>query len=111
MGRFVDFSADEEAMLNQALSALEQAGYNVDLFEELIRVQMPKGYCGMTLDNGAALGTEAFASQDCLNHVMEEEYLHLVQKKRGQAVTFAPGTALELELDVDDKRKFPRPDC
>lgn len=63
----------------------------------------------MSLDDGAAIGAEAFSSQEMLNHVLEEEYLHLVQKSKGLATEFGPGTALELELDVNDQRQFPPP--
>jgi len=63
----------------------------------------------MSLDGGAALGKEAFDSQDWLIHVLEEELLHLLQKARGLAQEFARGTVLELELDVNDTRKFPPP--
>ena len=60
----------------------------------------------MCLDDGAALGPEAFVSQELLNHVLEEEYLHLLQKRDGSAKEFDRATALELELDVNDKRRF-----
>ena len=103
------FSPAEEAMIGIALQALEGVGYDTSLLQVLIRADMPAGYRGMSLDDGAALGAEAFASQEWLVHVIEEEYLHLVQKSQGKAGTFAPDTALELELDVNDQRRFPAP--
>jgi hypothetical protein len=85
------------------LDALSLAGYDTSLFEELIKVDnMPTGYRAMSLDGGAALGKEAFESQDWLVHVLEEELLHLMQKAQGLAEEFSRGTALELELDVND---------
>ena len=105
----IDFSPHEEGMIYEALAALAEAGYDPGLFQELIRADMPPGYRGMSLDGGAALGAEAFASQAWLDHVLEEEYLHLLQKRRGEAEIFGPGTALELELDVHDTRRFPSP--
>lgn len=105
----IGFVAIEEIMLRHGLDSLEMAGYDTALFRELIRVDMPKGYRAMSLDGGAALGTEAFESQEWLIHVLEEELLHLKQKAQGLAKEFGPGTALELELDVNDSRKFPPP--
>lgn len=105
----VGFDAAEEGMIRFGLDALSLAGYDIALFQELIKVDMPKGFRAMSLDAGAALGKEAFASQDWLIHVLEEELLHLLQKAQGLAQEFAPGTALELELDVNDTRKFPPP--
>jgi hypothetical protein len=107
--KLIDFSPDEEAMIQAGLGALAQVGYDVEIFKELTRVDMPPGYRAMTLELGAILGAVAFGSQELLNHVLEEEYLHLVQKAQGQAREFGPGTALELELDVHEQRKFPAP--
>src|SRR5438046_4138887 len=105
----VGFDAVEEGMIRFGLDALNLAGYDTSLLEELIKVDMPKGYRAMSLDSGAALGKEAFESQDWLVHVLEEELLHLMQKAQGLAEEFTRGTALELELDVNDSRKFPPP--
>lgn len=96
-------------MIHEALQALESVGYETTVFQVLIRADMPPGFRGMSWQEGAVLGAEAFASQEWLNHVMEEEYLHLLQKRRESAQEFVRGTALELELDVDDKRRFPAP--
>ena len=96
-------------MVKTAMAELDKAGYEVIIFEELIKVDMPVGYRAMTLGNGAAIGEEAFASQDMLNHVLEEECLHLMQKAKGLADEFARGTAFELELDANEYRKFPPP--
>lgn len=108
--RLVDFSEAEKTMIEQAMDALLAAGYDVALFKELVRVEMPQGFRAMTLADGAALGVEAFESSEWLNHVLEEEYLHLVQKAHGEADEFIKGTALVLELEIDDSRKFPAPD-
>lgn len=107
--RLVGFSKGEQAMLKDSLKALEKAGYDVSAMRELIRAKMPPGYRGMSLDGGAALGGEAFSSQAMLNHVLEEELLHLQQKAAGQAQTFSPGTAQELEEAADAVRKFAAP--
>jgi hypothetical protein len=108
--RLIGFHSTEEEMIKTALDALAEAGYDGDLFHELIRADMPKGYRAMSLENGAVLGVEAFVRQDCLNHVLEEELLHLMQKAKGLAKVFDPETALELELDANEQRKFP-PAC
>jgi hypothetical protein len=105
----VGFDAVEEGMIRFGLDALSLAGYDTALYQELINVDMPTGYRAMSLDGGAALGREAFESQDWLIHVLEEELLHLMQKAQGMAQEFTRGTALELELDVDDTRKFSPP--
>ena len=55
----------------------------------------------------AALGEEAFSSQEMLNHVLEEELIHLQQKAAGLAQEFGPGTAQELEEAANAARKFP----
>lgn len=39
-----DFRPDEEAMISLALDALGAVGYDIDLFKELIRVDLPAGY-------------------------------------------------------------------
>jgi hypothetical protein len=105
----VGFDAAEEGMVKLGIETLNMAGYDTSLFRELIRVDMPTGYRAMSLDDGAALGQEALASPEMLVHVLEEELLHLMQKAQGLAKEFAKGTALELELDVNDTRKFPPP--
>jgi hypothetical protein len=105
----VGFDAGETRMIRFALDALNLAGLDTVLFQELIKVDMPIGYRAMSLDGGAALGTEAFESQDWLVHVLEEELLHLAQKAQGLTKEFVRGTALELELDVNDIRKFAPP--
>ena len=107
--KLIDFTSIEESMVKGSLEALEKFGYEASVFEEIIKTEMPPGYCAMTLGSGAALSSEAFKSQEWLNHVLEEEYLHLVQKTKGWADEFVRGTALELELDANDSRKFPRP--
>ncbi len=63
----------------------------------------------MSLDDGAALGSEAFSSQAMVNHVLEEELLHLVQKARAPRREFKPGTACPLEEEVHEQRRFPLP--
>ena len=105
----IGFSELEERMIKLGIDALSMAGYGTSLFQELIWADMPKGYRAMSLDDGAVLGKEAFESQPWLIHVLEEELLHLLQKDRGLAQEFPTGTALELELDVNDSRKFSPP--
>ena len=97
-------------MIHEAIVALRSVGYDTAPLEVLVRADMPAGYRGMTLADGAALGSEAFSSQDMLNHVLEEELRHLSQKASGQAEEFAPGTARALEEAVDVERKFPLPE-
>jgi hypothetical protein len=97
-------------MLLVAIAALRQAGYDLTLMREVIRVDMPAAYRDMTLPAGAALGAAAFSSQEMLNHVLEDELLHLEQKRQGRATTFARGTARALEEEVDEARKFPHPE-
>jgi len=108
--RLVGFSGTQEDMIRKALAAMSEARYEVSRFEELIWVDLPAGFRAMCLENGAALGDEAFSSQDMLNHALEEKYLHLIQKSLGRATEFGKGTARYLEYEVDDIRKFPRPD-
>jgi hypothetical protein len=108
----VNFSAKEEEMIGYALETLSMAFYDTELFEVLQRAQMPKRFRAMCLDTaGAVLGSEAFASEDMLVHVLEEELLHLLQKAAGKGLTVDRRTGFELEADVNDTRKFPCPDC
>ncbi len=74
------FSSAEESMIEEACKALENAGYDTSLLNILVRTDMPSRYRAMTLDMGAALDLKAFSSQAMLNHVLEEELLHLQQK-------------------------------
>ena len=104
------FSSAEEEMIERAIGALRTAGYDINLLKVLIRADFPPGYRGMSLEDGAVLGQEAFSSQAMLNHVMEEEVLHQRQKASGLAQTFQPGTARELEEAIDAERKFALPD-
>ena len=113
IGKLTGFSQVEEAMLKTAGDALRSAGYNTAPFQELIRADMPKGYRAMALSEGvrgAALGQEAFSSQAMLNHVLEEELLHLYQKADGLRPSFRPGTAKALEEAADAARRFPLPE-
>jgi hypothetical protein len=71
---------------------------------------MPLGYSAMSLSSsptGAALGEGAFASQDMLNHTLEEELLHINQTLSSQS--FGPGDAAAKEAEVDAVRKFREP--
>ncbi len=77
------FSGAESGMVQAALKALQGAGYDTSPLAELIRADMPIGYAGMSLDNGAALGQEAFSSQAMLNHTLEEELIHYQQSQAG----------------------------
>ncbi len=58
---------------------------------------------------GAALGLEAFSSQGMLNHVLEEELLHLVQMADDKNQVFGPRTAQKFEEAVHEARRFHRP--
>jgi hypothetical protein len=104
------FSSAEEEMIEKAIGALQTAGYETNLLKVLIRVDLPPGYRGMCLEDGAVLGKEAFSSQVMLNHVLEEELLHQGQKASGLAHTFQPETARALEEAIHAERKFPFPD-
>jgi hypothetical protein len=104
------FSAAEEAMIQESIMALQAAGYETSRIKVLIRVDLPATYRGMSLPDGAALGTEAFRSQDVLSHVLEEEIIHLQQKAAGLAEEFGPKTAAELEKEVNEQRKFRLPE-
>jgi hypothetical protein len=107
--QLISFSSIEEAMILEALQELERAGYDTELFKVFIRVEMPGQYRAMTLDDGAALGDAAFSSQRMINHVLEEELLHLRQKAAGQASEFGARTARALEAEIDEQRKFSLP--
>jgi hypothetical protein len=104
------FSPAEESMIREAEAALQAAGYDTGPFQVLIRTDLPPGYRAMSLDDGAALGQEAFSSQAMLNHVLEEELLHLGQKAREAGRAFGPDTARALEEEVHEARRFPLPD-
>lgn len=97
-------------MIHEAIASMQSVGYDTAALQVLIRADMPAGYRGMSLADGAALSVEAFSSQDMLDHVLEEELLHLVQKASGRAGEFAPGTGRTLEGEVDVERKFPLPE-
>ena len=109
LGKLTGFSKAEQNMLKHAEKTLSEAGYDVSKFKELIKADMPPGYRGMSLDNGAALGKEAFSSQSMLNHVLEEELLHVMQKAGGLGNQFSPATAKALEEAADAIRQFPFP--
>jgi len=96
-------------MLLAAEAALRSAGYDTGPLQVLIRADMPPGYRGMSLDDGAALGAEAFSSQAMMNHVLEEELLHLGQKAGAPGRVYKPGTARALEEEVHEQRRFPKP--
>ena len=49
-------------------------------------------------------------SLSVLNHVLEEELRHLMQKAGGQGQQFAKGTAQALEEEANAARKFPFPE-
>jgi hypothetical protein len=96
-------------MIHDAGAALRSVGYDTRLIQVLIRADMPAGYRGMSLEDGAVLGEEAFSSQGMLNHVLEEELLHLQQKAQGKGRVFGPETARALEEAIHAERQFPPP--
>jgi hypothetical protein len=96
-------------MIGQADAVLRLAGYDTSLFRVLIRASLPAGYRAMTLEDGAVLGEEAFTSQAMVNHVLEEELLHLRQKPQRGEQFFGPGTARALEEEINERRRFPLP--
>jgi hypothetical protein len=96
-------------MLRAASAALQAVGYDTGPIRVLIRADLPVGYRAMTLDDGAAFGAESFSSQAMVNHVLEEELLHLGQKAKHSDLAFGPGTARALEDEVHDARRFPAP--
>ncbi len=97
-------------MVSRADQALQGAGYNTSQLKELIRADMPSSYRAMSLDQGAALGEEAFSSQAMLNHVLEEELIHLQQKAAVLGQGFGPGTAQGLEEAANAARQFRKPE-
>src|SRR2546426_11967457 len=97
-------------MINNTVEALKREGYDLGAIKVLIRVEMPPGYRAMTLEDGAVLGEPAFSSQAMLNHVLEEEVLHLRQKVVGKAREFGPGTAKALEDEIHEARRFHLPE-
>src|SRR5260370_8749845 len=103
------FYQAEEALIQEFILALQSVGYDTSSIKVLIRADLPATYRGMSLPDGAALGTEAFRSQAILNHVLEEELIHLQQKSAGLAEEFGPRTAAELEKEVNEQRKFRLP--
>src|SRR5437870_3855622 len=107
--RLEGFSPRETELLGIAVAAMETAGYDIALIQLLIRADLPPGYRGMSWENGAVLGVDAFSSQAMLNHVLEEELLHLLQRWRGLMKEFGPGTASVLEVEADAERRFPLP--
>ena len=107
--RLEGFSPAEEAMIETSIMALQGVGYDTSRIKVLICADIPSSYRGMSLVDGAALGTEAFRSQAVLNHVLEEELIHSQQKSAGLAEEFGPGTAAELEKEVNEQRKFRLP--
>jgi hypothetical protein len=96
-------------MVREAQEALHAEGYDTSPFLVLIKAELPPGYRGMTLDDGAVLGDAAFSSQAMLNHVLEEELLHLKQKASGLTQSFQPGSARNLEEAIHETRRFPPP--
>jgi hypothetical protein len=103
------FTPYEEAMIQASFMALQAVGCDTTRIKILIRGDLPANYRGMSWPNGAVLGAEAFQSQTVLNHVLEEEVIHLQQKAAGLTEEFGPTTAAELEKEVDEQRKFPLP--
>jgi hypothetical protein len=96
-------------LVREAEAALQAAGYDTVPLQVLIRAELPAGYRAMTLEDGAALGSEAFSSQAMVNHVSEEELLHLGQKAREPDRAFGRETVRVLEEEVHDARRFPHP--
>jgi hypothetical protein len=106
----INFTAAEEAMIAYGIDTLSMAFYDTELFEELIKADLPDRFRAMSLDGAAALGDRAFESQEMLVHVLEEELLHLMQKAEGYFEKVDRRKPFELELDVSDTRKSPCPD-
>jgi hypothetical protein len=104
------FSSAEAEMIGKAEEALRSAGYDTGILHVLLRADMPPGIRGMSWPDGAVLGVEAFSSQAMLNHVLEEELLHLQQKHAGLFEAFEQGTSRALEEAADANRKFPLPE-
>jgi hypothetical protein len=90
--------------------ALRDAGYDTSGMKAIIKSEdMPSGYRAMTLDDGAALGNEAFKSQATLNSALEEELIHQQQAAAGLRRQMMRGSAEALENAADVQRKFPIP--
>jgi RHS repeat-associated protein len=107
----VGFNEAETGMLNQSLKNLSGAGYDTRAFQQLVKsTDMPAATCAMCLSTpptGAALGDGAFASQEMLDHTMEEELRHLGQDLSNQWI--GRGDAAAKEAEVNANRKFPEP--
>ena len=78
--KLVGFNEAEGLLIQDSLKALRHAGYDTSPLREISRADLPPGYRAMSLDGGAALGSEALSSQAALNSALEEELLHLQQK-------------------------------
>lgn len=106
------FSPSETTMIQSAIEALGSVGYDPSSLQVLIRAELPPGCRGMTLlADGVVLSGEAFSSQEMLNHVLEEELVHLYQKARDPEATYGRGTARTREQEVDAQRQFPCPEA
>ncbi len=105
------FSPAEEKAMGLAMKALQEVGYDTNIIKVIARAELPIGMRGMTYSaDTIILSKEAFASQAMLNYVLEEEFLHLTQKLRGEAQSFGPDTARQLEESIDAIRKFRLPE-
>lgn len=90
----IGFSKAEAAMVTQSMKNLAGAGYDVRAFQQLVRsTDMPAGTSAMSLSTsptGAALGDGAFASQQMLDHTLEEELRHLGQNLSNKNLVLEP---------------------
>jgi RHS repeat-associated protein len=103
------FSEIETGMIQRAFEDLEDLGYDTTKFEELVRAEEMGNKVAMSLEDGAALGDRAFASQEALNSALEEELIHLHQAEEGLRETYGPETAEELERAADAAKKLSQP--
>lgn len=109
--RLEGFEAGQEEMIGRALQALARVGYDMGPLHGILRSELTPGRRGMTLTlDEIVLSDAAFASQDLLNCVLEEELLHLHQKARDPNSLFHRRTCQEWEADINAQRQFPLPE-
>lgn len=78
-------------MMNYLVGRTIMSGANC--WSDVGSARMPRA----AVSCGEEARKEAFSSQVMLNHVMEEELLHLQQRAAGLGSEFGPGTAQALE--------------
>lgn len=105
------FDASQAAMVREAVSDLEKAGYDCSIIREIALSELPSWSNAMTWHEHTVLvDARAFANRATLICAIEEELLHLFQKEEGKFEWLYPGFAADVEGEVHDKRKFHLPE-